>query len=81
MIKVLKSGMDKKYFAKCGKCATEFEYEHSDVKYEKNIGYNSEVKTITCPVCGQKSTVELLTKDEYDLMMRTGKTIYSCCVS
>lgn len=80
MVRVLKSGMDKKYFAKCGKCATEFEYEHSDVTYEKNIGYQSEVKTITCPVCGQKFTVELLTKDEYDLMMRTGKPIYSCFV-
>ena len=80
MIKILKSGMDKRYFSKCGNCATEFEYEHSDVKYEKNPGYQSEVKTVTCPVCGKTLLVDLITREEYDIKLKTGNHSYSCYI-
>lgn len=83
MIKILKDGTkDKKYFGKCGKCATEFEYEHSDVKYEKNAVSNSEVKIIHCPICGEQIFVSLLTKEEFDEVNRTsryGLSSYCCC--
>ena len=84
MIKILKDGTkDKKYFGKCGKCATEFEYEHSDVKYEKNSYSNSEMKIIHCPVCGEQIFVSLMTKEEYDEANRNPRYGYglssSCC--
>lgn len=67
MIKIIKDGTrDKKYYGKCHKCATEFEFEHSDVKYEENSYSNSETKSIYCPVCGKRIFVSLMTKEEFD---------------
>ena len=65
MIKILKNGEEKKYYARCGKCGTEIEYELSDVKRERSYAYNGEIKTVTCPVCGEVINVNLLSKEEY----------------
>ena len=82
MIKILKDGTkDKKYFGKCGKCATEFEYEHSDVKYEKSPVSTAETRILTCPVCGETIFVNLLTKEEVDELGKNSRYGYSnCCI-
>lgn len=81
MIKILNNGMEKKYYAKCDKCATDMEYEHSDVKFETpTTGYNyGEIKSIKCPVCGKTIIVNLLTKEEYDIKNRNSSLAYCCC--
>ena len=65
MIKILKNGEDKKYYARCIKCGTEMEYELSDVKHEKSPAFSGEIKTISCPICGNIINVSLLSKEEF----------------
>ena len=81
MVKILKNGDDKKYYAKCQKCATEMEYELSDVKRETSTAYRGEIKTIKCPVCGETIQVSLLTKEEVDESRKHGSSYlgYACC--
>ena len=62
----MKNGEDKRFFAKCNKCATEMEYSLSDVKTEiVNAVYKTKIKSIVCPVCGEPIPVNLLTKEEF----------------
>lgn len=77
MIKILKNGEEKKYFARCNKCATEIEYELSDVKRETSQAYRGEIKTIICPVCGETIQVNLLTKEEFETPRSYGINGYS----
>lgn len=77
MISILTCGKEKKYYAKCGKCATEIEYEHNDVKYERVTGMSGEIRTVTCPVCGETISVNLLTKEECE--KTRGGLFNSCC--
>lgn len=64
MISIIKNGKDKKYFAKCHKCASELEYEHSDITFERSRQINDEIKTIVCPECGTTLIISMLTKEE-----------------
>ena len=64
MISIVKNGKDKKYFAKCHKCASELEYEHSDVTFERSRQSNDDIKTIVCPECGSTLIISMLTKEE-----------------
>lgn len=79
MISIIKNGKDKKYFIKCYKCASELEYEHSDVVYEHSHRTGSDETTIVCPVCGTTLIVRMLTKEEID---KGGSSLgfgYTCC--
>lgn len=69
MVKIISDGRNKTFYTKCINCATEFEYQLSDVKTEKteNAVFN-EIKTVKCPVCGEAESAMLLTKEEYDKM-------------
>lgn len=72
MIKILKNGEEKKYYARCGKCGTEIEYELSDVKRETSHAYNGEIKSVICPICGETISVSLLSKEEFYDRNRSG---------
>lgn len=63
MIKILKNGREKEYFAHCQNCGTEMSYEYSDVKYETAIK-GDKGKYVICPTCGTAISVSLLTEDE-----------------
>lgn len=67
MISVVKNGKEKTYFTRCIKCASELEYEFSDVEFiPPTDNFCFETKNIVCPVCGEKNCVGLLTKDEFE---------------
>ena len=75
MVKILVNGKtDKKYFCKCISCATEFEYEYSDI----TVGEDTE--EIRCPVCQKLNPVILLTKEEYDKFHIFPYVNYGGCV-
>ena len=48
MKKILRQGSTKKYRARCAVCDTEFEYQKSDVFYEKRV----QMRVVECPGCG-----------------------------
>ena len=48
MKKILRQGSTKKYRARCMVCDTEFEYQKSDVFYEKRV----QMRVVECPDCG-----------------------------
>ena len=79
MITIIKSGKEKTYYARCGKCGTEMEYMHSDVKFETSMAYSQTQRLITCPVCGETIMVNLMTKDEVEAANNSGRFSYSCC--
>ena len=67
MIKVITNGKEKIYFTRCVKCATDFEYEFSDVEIVPPVGdYGFGERNIICPICGEKNYAGLLTKDEFE---------------
>ena len=75
MVKILVNGKtDKKYFCKCIRCATEFEYEYSDIGCEKGENY------IFCPECQELNSATLLTKEEYDKLPVFPYVNYGGCV-
>lgn len=64
---IIKNGREKKYYASCAECASEIEYEYSDVCTEKSaIPGSPQTRTIKCPVCGTIIPVNLRTKEELD---------------
>ena len=67
MITVITNGKEKTYFTRCVKCATDFEYEFSDVEFiPPPQDFYFETKNVVCPICGKKNCVYLLTKEEFE---------------
>lgn len=64
MIRVIKSGKEKKFFAKCHWCASELKYEFSDINFTQQTKYLKRRRIIVCPVCGEEIDVYLCTKEE-----------------
>lgn len=53
MIKIIKSGYDKRYITVCWRCNTTFTYQREDVY--KNI---CDKKKVKCPVCDAEDDVD-----------------------
>lgn len=68
MTKVISNGKTKNFYTKCSNCATEFEYQLSDVKEENEEIPFLSGKSIKCPVCESEEIATLLTKEEYNRM-------------
>lgn len=80
MIKILKNGEEKKYYARCENCGTEIEYELTDVKRETSRVLIGEIKSVICPVCGETISVNLLSKEEFYYKNNGGYFGgFSCC--
>ena len=63
---IIKNGREKKFYARCAECATEIEYEYSDVCTEKSAATGEMSRTIKCPICGKVLSVTLRSKEEID---------------
>lgn len=72
MVKIISDGKNKTFYAKCHKCATEFEYQLEDIKTEKVKSIISDkeedIEAVRCPVCDEIMPSNLITKEEYDKM-------------
>lgn len=82
MISIIQNGKEKTYYARCNKCGSEMEYEHSDVKYETSSYNNATQRYIVCPVCGETILVNLMTKEEVQETKRTSSYAWgfnACC--
>lgn len=66
MVKITSNGKTKTFYTKCSNCATEFEYQLSDVKEETEEIPFLTGKSVKCPVCESEEIATLLTKEEYD---------------
>lgn len=62
MIKVIKSGLEKEYFARCARCGTEMSYRIEDAK--QSVYSSMTQRSIVCPVCHTQIWVNLLTEEE-----------------
>lgn len=65
MTKIISNGKTKTFYTKCANCATEFEYQLSDVKEEAEEIPFLTGKSVKCPVCESEEIATLLTKEEY----------------
>jgi DNA-directed RNA polymerase subunit RPC12/RpoP len=59
-MKIIKKGKDITREAQCGKCWTKLEFTLSDIEEKKKstMIYNSNIKYITCPVCGGRIIID-----------------------
>lgn len=60
------NGKEKTFYCKCNDCASGLNYRLEDVKSQNYCSTNIKEKYITCPICGSKVDVYLLTKEEWD---------------
>lgn len=73
MTKIISDGKDKTFYAKCYECATDFEYQLSDVEIIKEcddikagLAHLISEKAVKCPSCGEYVDATLMTKEEQD---------------
>jgi uncharacterized protein with PIN domain len=70
MIKIVKYGHEKEFFARCLECATDFTYTLEDVKETAKEGETPPISEIlaypfvVCPVCGERVSASKLTREE-----------------
>lgn len=70
MIKVIKNGREKEFFARCFECATDFTYTLDDVKETFEEGETPPINElldypfVVCPVCGARRRADKLTREE-----------------
>lgn len=70
MIAVIEDGSKKVFFTQCYNCASELEYTLADTGEEKISEYlTTKQKYIVCPICGQKMSASLLTKEQQDRIL------------
>ncbi len=63
-MKIIKNGKEKKFFAKCTECATEFEYNFNDIyTCKKN---ELKYRVVKCPACGNEEYATLQTEKEFE---------------
>lgn len=80
-MEIVKNGIDKVFYARCGNCASEIRYRLGDVETEKSIVWKNEIKYILCPVCNQPISANLLTEEEAkELAKNQSKFSYSCAL-
>ena len=70
MVKIILDGKDKIFYTKCPCCATEFEYQLSDVEdVPAGQYYVIGTKAVKCPSCQEFVGATLMTKEECDKIL------------
>ena len=68
MIKIIKNGREKTFWARCMDCITDFNYTWEDVTEidipEMTLPYLKKQRFVTCPVCNSQVPVAMITDDE-----------------
>lgn len=70
MVKIISDGRNKTFYTKCMNCATDFEYQLSDVETVA-AGHSHVIgnRAVKCPSCGEFVDATLMTKEECDKIL------------
>lgn len=67
MTKIISDGNNKTFYTKCYECATDFEYQLSDVEtVDSEQTHTIGTKAVKCPSCGEYVDATLMTEEEQD---------------
>ena len=85
MIKIIKNGNEKVYFARCPKCGTDFEYMNEDVVREEApdtadsfVASLYPICTVICPVCLERIPATRTQRNDENAWANAMLATYGC---